>query len=182
MDNQQRAWKLSVAGCSKHQIAEQLGVSGRTIQRYIDRQLTANSSFPSDLEPAEVNKVRQVQSEILLAAMARVIRQMHRVEADEKASSTDKLFALSAATRALGAANARLARMNSLDVPLRIQEESMRVQLLKVDGKIKVEFDREQLRPKWTPLGLRDCNGHPYERLADRVVDHNDNCEENRHE
>ena len=127
MDNQQRAWKLSVAGCSKHQIAEQLGVSGRTIQRYIDRQLTANSSFPSDLEPAEVNKVRQVQSEILLSAMGKVIRQMHRVEADENASQTDKLFALSAATRALGAANARLARMNALDAPVKIVEESMRL-------------------------------------------------------
>jgi hypothetical protein len=46
-------------------------------------------------------------------------------------------------------------------------EESLRLQFTKVDGRVKVEFDREQLRPTGEPIGLYDCDGEPYERPYD---------------
>ena len=64
----------------------------------------------------------------------------------------------------------QISKLWGLHQPTRIVEESLRVNLTKVDGKITVLFDRDQIRPKWTPLGLTDCNGHSYERLGDRVV------------
>jgi transposase len=169
LDNQIQAWKLVVTqGLPYHEAAEQLCVSTKAIQRYINRTLeSAGSSFPTDLAPAEINKLRQLQSEILLSAMAKVIRQMDAVE---KAAGIDvdaKLMASSAGLRALAMANGRLAAMNALNAPTKIIEESLRLEFKKVDGRVRVEFDREQLRPTGEPIGLVDCDGEPYERPYD---------------
>jgi hypothetical protein len=164
LDNQSKAWDLSVRGYSMHQIADELLCSTKTVGRYIAREAERRATFPSDLSSEETTKTRQVQSELLLGGMAKLIRQMDAVEADPKTSPADKTFAIAAGLRALSGANKRLAAMNGLDVPLRIQEESLRIQLTKVDGHIKVEFDRSALRPTGEPVGLYDCDGVPYER------------------
>src|SRR5258708_30727668 len=156
-------------------IAEQLGITVRAVRYHLTAALETESFYPNSLTPERIAELRQLEGEKLTYIWGK----LH--ESFEKSGAKDgaiRARLAEASTRI----SERLARLFGLDQPTKVVEESMRVQLLKVDGKIKVEFDREQLRPKWTPLGLRDCNGHPYERLADRVVDHNDNCEENRHE
>src|ERR1700730_4044500 len=149
LDNQIQAWKLVVTqGLPYHEAAEQLCVSTKAIQRYINRTLeSAGSSFPTDLAPAEINKLRQLQSEILLSAMAKVIRQMDAVE---KAAGIDvdaKLMASSAGLRALAMANGRLSAMNALNAPTKIVEESMRLQinLTRVGDKPMLTWDRSIL-------------------------------------
>jgi hypothetical protein len=171
LENQMAAWRLVVTqGLPYHEAAAQLCVSTKAIQRYIDRTLeSAGSSFPSDLAPTEINKLRQLQSEILLSAMAKVIRQMDAVEKANGIDADAKLLASSAGLRALAMANGRLAAMNALNAPTKVIEESMRLNIsAKVDGRVKVDFDREQLRPTWEPLGLVDCDGQPYERPYER--------------
>ncbi len=98
-----QAWKLVVTqGLPYHEAAAQLCVSTKAIQRYINRTLeSAGSSFPTDLAPAEINKLRQLQSEILLSAMAKVIRQMDAVEKAAGIDADAKLMASSAGLRAL---------------------------------------------------------------------------------
>ncbi len=172
LDNQERAWVLSVAGYSKGEVASELHVSGRTVQRYIDRKAATFRKRGSEEETAQ--QVR-IQTEMLTGEQAALIRQRKKVESDPNASEVEKLFSMSASSRALATLNKRIAAMNGDDAPTKIVEEqtrrSLNISLTKnVEGRVVVEFDREQLRPKWTPLGLRDCNGHPYERLADRVV------------
>ena len=98
LENQMTAWRLVVTeGLPYSEAAEQLCVSTKAIQRYINRTLeSAGSSFPSDLAPAEINKLRQLQSEILLSAMAKVIRQMDAVEKAAGIDADAKLLASSA--------------------------------------------------------------------------------------
>jgi transposase len=57
--------------------------------------------------------------------------------------------------------------------PTRIVEQSLRVQLTKVDNRVVVHLDRDQLKPKWpTPYGPREpiCNGMR-ERITDVSTD-----------
>ncbi len=147
LDNQIKAWKLVVTqGLPYHEAAAQLCVSTKAIQRYINRTLeSAGSSFPSDLAPAEINKLRQLQSEILLSAMSKVIRQMDAVEKAADIEADDKLMASSAGFRALHMANGRLASMNALNAPTKIVEESMRLEVRKIDNKITIDFDESML-------------------------------------
>src|ERR1700680_2826340 len=147
LDNQMQAWKLVVTqGLPYHEAAAQLCVSTKAIQRYIDRTLeSAGSSFPSDLAPTEINKLRQLQSEILLSAMAKVIRQMDAVEKANGIDADAKLLASSAGLRALSMANGRLAAMNALNAPLKITEESLRIDYAHIDQKLEVTFDQSQI-------------------------------------
>jgi IS30 family transposase len=103
LDNQIKAWDYSIRGYSVHQIANGLSCSTKTVQRILNREHKRRATFPSDLSPAEITKTRQIQSELLLSGMAKVVRQIHLVESDPKTSTTDKLFAISAGLRALSA-------------------------------------------------------------------------------
>jgi len=154
LENQMAAWRLVVTqGLPYHEAAAQLCVSTKAIQRYIDRTLeSAGSSFPSDLAPAEINKLRQLQSEILLSAMAKVIRQMDAVEKANGIDADAKLLASSAGLRALAMANGRLAAMNALNAPTKIIEESMRLEVRKIDNKITIAFDETMLNDDGRPV------------------------------
>ena len=101
-----------------------------------------------------------------------------RVGTDEERN----LDATAAARLAEAAARVseRLSKMFGLDVPVRIQEESLRVNLTKIDERVVVHFDRDQLKPKWpTPYGPREpiCNGMR-ERIADVSTDDSPAMEE----
>lgn len=160
-----QALELNAQGLSIRQVAARMGCSTDTAHRALKRALSSDSSFPTTLGAEEVNRLRQSQSEVLLAGMARTIEQSERLRNDDSIPNDRKLQGQSAALKALALANVRLAEMNGLNAPTKIVEESLRVQINKneVTGRIDVHLDREQLRPAWTPLGIRDS---PPERLT----------------
>jgi transposase len=142
------AWKFKTQGLSFPEIAARMDVSLKTVRRYIDRILPAASTFPTELTPAEINKQRQLESEILHSARSKVIRQMEKVEADSEISASDKLQALSAGLKALSMATARLAAMNALNAPTEIREQSVRllqVNLTRSGDKPMLTWDRSIL-------------------------------------
>jgi hypothetical protein len=148
MINALSAWKFKTQGLSFPEIAARMDVSLKTVRRYIDRILPVASTFPTELTPAEINKARQLESEILQSARSKVIRQMDKVEADPDISATDKLQALSAGLKALSMAASRLAAMNALNAPTEIREQSMRLLQINVNrtgSKPMLTWDRSIL-------------------------------------
>jgi superfamily II RNA helicase len=126
LDNEERAWQLSVAGNSKSAVARVLNVSGRTVQRYINRRA---ATFRNHAPTKETVQQVLLQTELLKEEQAAAVRQRKRVELDTKASETDKTFAIAALGRDISTLNKRIAAMNMLDAPIKIVEESRRIQV-----------------------------------------------------
>lgn len=150
LEKQHRAFKLITEGLSRTEVAQALGITTKTVETYVNAMLKTGSSFPTDLTADAVNRQRQIQSEILLNAMATVIRHMDEVDKDAELSADDKLHASANGLKALSMATGRLAAMNALNAPIQVREESMRLSVTKIDQQIKVSFDRAQLKPDWS--------------------------------
>jgi hypothetical protein len=142
------AWKFKTEGLSFPEIAARMDVSLKTVRRYIDRILPAASSFPTELTAEEVNKGRQMLSDLLLSAMAMVRRHMAAVDEDGKIAANDKLQASAAGLKSLSMASARLAAMNAYNAPVETREESIRLMQVNVNrtgGKPILTWDRSIL-------------------------------------
>jgi hypothetical protein len=152
MINALSAWKFKTEGLSFPEIAARMDVSLKTVRRYIDRILPVASSFPTELTPAEINKQRQLESDILHAARGKVIRQMDKVEANPDIADTDKLQALSAGLKALSMATARLAAMNALNAPLEVRQESLKLSLSRSETNVTISYDANMLKAPAYPV------------------------------
>src|SRR5260221_2562680 len=128
-DNQLNALELSLEGRTLPQVAAALGVSTKTAGRYLDRERDRLARERKGRSPEEIDKMTLFQTEFVLLAMAEVRQQMDKVKSDPKASEAYKLFAMSAALRALAVANKRVSAMNGLDAPTKIVEEQRRLQV-----------------------------------------------------
>lgn len=160
---------LFTQGLTYPQIGDRIGKSVSTVKRYITHALKTESSFPVTLSPEEVGQLRQVQSELLLNAMSKLIRRVDIMDQDPEIANDKKVQGHAAAVKALSLANVRLSSMNGLDQPQEMVAKMLNVNINRseVTGRLEVSFDRDQLRPNWKPLGLTDVNGQPYERLTD---------------
>jgi hypothetical protein len=128
----------------------------------------------------EINKARQLESEILQSARSKVIQQMDKVEADLDISATDKLQALSAGLKALSMATARLAAMNALNAPVEVRQESLRLNISKSETNIKITWDADMLKAPASPVpGLFIGGRTRTESLPDRHDEHNGNEPDN---
>ena len=186
MLHRKEALSLVSQGWPITKISERMGIAVQSVRRLLRQALASESLYPNQLSPEAIAELRVLEAERLAVSTQKVVvaqnNALRRLKENNPRTQEGAEASIIRAHEALVRSSERLAKLFGLDQPTKIVEESMRYQITKVDGRIKVEFDREQLRPKWTPLGVNDCNGQPYERLADRVADHNDNCEENRHE
>jgi hypothetical protein len=163
-DRRDQAFTDYIEGVPPLQIAAKLGITVRQVRHLVN---TALGEYPVNLTPDEIARRRQ-ESE------ARVMRSMQKVIEAQKAAAVDLNHddpkVRNAAQIAIGALHGRLmnseerlAELYGLNQPLKIVEESMRFEYKKIDGKIEVVFDRDQLRPTGEPIGLVDCDGEPYE-------------------
>lgn len=174
LNNQWRAWELSCAmGRSLPEIAAELQISVKTAGRCIDREAARQAAERKPRSPEEIEKGVVSQSAPGLALQDMIVRRMVAVESDPKISESDKLFSIAAGARAWAELNKRLSAMNAWNAPTKIIEEqtrrSLNVSLTKnIEGRVVVEFDRDQLKPRWTPLeGLLDASvGAPPPRLT----------------
>src|SRR5208282_3220994 len=108
--------------------------------------------------PEEVGRLRQQQAEILACSRRQAI-ETHAVITARIGTKAEKGMDATASARLLEAVVRAIdleANLFGSKVPLRIQEESLRVNLTRVDNRVVVQLDREQLKPRWpTPYGDR---------------------------
>jgi hypothetical protein len=175
MIHRQEALSLVGQGWPITKISEHMGIAVQSVRRLLRQALATESLYPNQLTPERVAELRVLEAEQIAASVRKVV-----VAQDNAAMRLrDKNASVQAAAEisvvrcheALMRSSERLAKLFGLDQPTKVVEESMRIQLTKVDGRIKVEFDREQLRAKRTPLGITDCDGQPYERITNGSTD-----------
>jgi transposase len=145
-------------------VATELNVSVQTVRKHLRRALATESLFPSTLSAEEIAQLRQVQAEVLANSRQKAI-QTHAVIAGRVGTEEERGMDATASARLLEAVVRSVdleASLFGTKQPTKILEEQLRIQLTKVDGKISVHFDRDQLRPRWTPLAVTDSMGVPY--------------------
>jgi hypothetical protein len=165
----QTAMRLLADGQPITSIAESLSVTTRTVRNLLTNALATESFFPSSLTPEKVAELRLLQAEVLANSRRRALETQAAVNA-RVGTSAEKSGDAQAVARLLEAVTRAVELESNLfgtKQPTRVIEESLRLQFTKVDGRVKVEFDREQLRPTGEPIGLYDCDGEPYERPYD---------------
>jgi len=143
------ALKLTSEGLSQVDVATRMGVSTDSVKRYVQRALLTESMFPSSLTPEKVGELRILEGEKLNRVWSLVSKALDVVDPHE----AGKIARLAEAAARL---TEQQARLWGLYQPTRLVEESLRVNLTKVDNRVVVHFDREQLKPQWpTPYGPR---------------------------
>jgi hypothetical protein len=143
-----QAGALAIAKKSNPDIAQELGVSVRTVERYIKKFLETRSRFPLNLTAEGVNELRALEAQALEKFNNRLESESEAVMNDPGIPHNVKLAVLSKATFARSRTNERLALMFGLDQPTQIVEESMRLQINATqggDGKVQLSFDRSQI-------------------------------------
>jgi hypothetical protein len=131
-------------GASTGTIAQELSIHPRTALRHLSKALEAESVFPSDLSPAAINQLRQVQSELLLRVMAKLIRRLDAMDENADIADDRKAQVHSAGLKALSLANARLAEMNALNAPVKIVEQQLSLQVKRTENRYEITFDEEK--------------------------------------
>jgi hypothetical protein len=180
--NMRQALQLRAEGMLIGQIAERLSVNPATAKRYIAHALATESMFPSSLDAAQVSELRQIEAEALVTFRQAAQEVLQKVQARVGTDEEKGMDATAAARLVESAARVseRLAKMFGLDAPSKAIEEQYRLQvnLTKVDNRVVVQFDRDQLKPKWpTPYGARGgpiCTG----MIADASTDDGPAAEE----
>src|SRR5258708_27590337 len=136
----QTAMQLLAKGEPITTIAEQLGITVRAVRYHLTAALASESFYPNNLTSERIAELRQLEGEKLTYIWGK----LH--ESFEKSGAKDgaiRARLAEASTRI----SERISRLLGLDMPLKIQEQQMKIQLTKIDGQIKVSFDHEQLKP-----------------------------------
>jgi transposase len=150
LDNRIKAWKMIVTeGLDNHEAAAQLGVSTRTVARYLRRTLETESRYPADLSPEKIAELRQIQAEVLsssrrLAVQTQAIVRARIGTAAEKGGDAQSVARLlEAVVRAVDMESSLFGTKQ----PTRIVEEQMRLQvnLTRVGDKPMLTWDRSIL-------------------------------------
>ena len=152
-----RCGELLIRKKSNREIAFELGVDIRTVQRYVADFLASGTRFPASLSPTEVNELRQLEAEALECLNQKIVTAVTALEHDPNVSLDRKVFVLARALSARARSNERLAAMFGLDQPTKVVEESMRLRITEHQGTVKVTFDESQIAPDYSiDSGLRE--------------------------
>jgi len=139
-------------------IAKEMGLNVRSVRRHLTEALKSECLFPNSLTPEAVSELRQCQAEVLANSRQKAL-DAQAVLTTRLGSPEEKSMDMTAAARLLEAVVKSVeteAALFGTKVPLRIQEESLRVNLTRVDSRVVVHLDRDQLKPRWpTPYGDR---------------------------
>lgn len=154
----QEALELVGQGLPIIEVAQRMQISVQSVRNHLHKALESASLYPSSLNPEEVAQLRQVQAEVLSNSRQKALSVQVEI-ADRVGTDREKAGDGVASARLLEAVVRAVdleAALFGTKQPLKVIEAQLRYQELKVDGRIKVEFDREQLRPKWRPLEITD--------------------------
>lgn len=156
------------SGESVFAVAVKMDLSPQAVRAHLHKALEAESLYPHGLTTEEIAHLRQLQAEILSTSRQKALETQATVNArigtaKEKSGDAQAVARLlEAVTRAVDLE----ANLFGTRQPTKIVEESMRIQLTKVDGEIRVKCDGSGLRPRWTPLGEVDCKGERYDQVV----------------
>src|SRR5271165_1989529 len=129
-----------------------MGVHPASIKRYLKRALETESMFPSSLSPEEVGTLRQLQAEVLANSRQKAI-ETHAAVAARIGTSQEKNMDATASARLLEAVTRAIEMESNLfgtKQPLKIIEQSMRLQVNRTENRVTVSFDRSQLKADWS--------------------------------
>jgi hypothetical protein len=139
---QLEALSLIGRGLPITEAARQMDLTPANVRRHLHAALKSGLTlYPHALSSEEVNSLRQVEAEQLRTAQRKILESLSVIRPDEAI----KIARLS---EALARINERQSAMWGLNMPTRIQEESMRFQINATqggDGKVAISFDRSQI-------------------------------------
>jgi IS30 family transposase len=152
-----------VAGKSLSQIAEQFGVSEKTIDRDIRTELQTASFYPSSLDGQQIAQLRQVEAERLTKLWQRAQLALDMIgprlgtEGERSLDGT----AIARLVASGVAVSEQLSRLYGLHAPTRLISELLTVSHEKRDTKITISFDAGALEPPSEPVpGLEIFEGN----------------------
>jgi transcriptional regulator with XRE-family HTH domain len=160
----QRTHELLRKGWSLPKIAEDLNVSVQQVKHYRTEAFHTVSTYPSSYTAEEVAHFRAEEADLISETEATTISALSLVK-ERIGTDNERSLDASAAARladSIARLSERKARLLGLDQPTKIIEEqtrhSLHLELKQENGLVRVEFDREQLRPKWPALErVHDC-------------------------
>ena len=140
------------------EIARRVGLSERMVRNHIKNGRERARAVTAEL----ANEMREVSVEKLNMAWSKVSQGLEVVDPRD----ANKVARLAEAAARIVEQECKIW---GLYEPTKSLESRLQVNLTKVDGRVVVHFDRDQLKPRWpTPYGPREpiCNGMR-ERIAD---------------
>jgi hypothetical protein len=144
----QTAMRLLAEGQPITLIAESLSVTTRTVRNLLTNALATESFFPSSLTPEKVAELRLLQAEVLANSRRMALETQATINArvgtaKEKSGDGQAVARLlEAVTRAIDLES----NLFGTKQPTRIVEESMRLEVRKIDNKITISFDDKALQ------------------------------------
>jgi transposase len=148
------ALKLTSEGLSQVDVATRMGVSTDSVKRYVQKALLTESMFPSSLTPEEVSHLRLLQAEVL-ANSRRMALETQATVNTRVGTSAEKSGDAQAVARLLEAVTRAVELESNLfgtRQPLRIVEESMRLEVRKIDNKVTIVWDESMLKDDGRPV------------------------------
>ena len=145
-----------VAGKSLSQIAEQFGVSEKTIDRDIRTELQTASFYPSSLDGQQIAELRMVEGERLSKLWQRVQLALDMIQprlGTEGERSLDGT-AIARLVASGVAVSEQISRLFGLHAPTKVISEMFKLEVTKSEHTVTVSFDKNQLKPTWAPVGL----------------------------
>ena len=154
LDNRLKAWKMVVsAGLSNTEAAEKLGVSTRTVARYLRRTLETESRYPADLSPEKIAELRQIQAEVLSSSRRMAVETQAIVKArvGTSAEKSGDAMAVGKLLEAVVRAVDMEAALFGTRQPLKVIEESHAHGSSKM-GNTTIVFDESMLKDDGRPV------------------------------
>jgi hypothetical protein len=146
--NRHKYWKLRLAGHSDLAISLALGVSTKTVTRIRQRGFQSLSSYPDSLTVEEVAAIRKYQAEIVSVTRQQAMSVQATIAARVGTSAEKTADGLASARllEAIMRATAMEADLFGTKQPIRLVEDSMRLEVRKIDNKVTIVWDESMLK------------------------------------
>jgi hypothetical protein len=148
------ALQLRSEGLPLSEISQRMSVSTAAVKRYVAQALLTESLFPSSLTPEKVAELRLLQAEVL-AHSRRMALETQATVNGRVGTPTEKSGDAQAVARLLEAVVRAVDMESALfgtRQPLKVIEESMRLEVRKIDNKVTIVWDESMLKDDGRPV------------------------------
>ena len=156
-------------GVSIAKIAAELQVTPQRVRQYLYAALESESIYPTVLTAERVNELRALEAERLNKVWASGIETLETIKG-RVGSDGEKSLDGSSVARLLDGltrTSERICRLLGLDIPLRTVQEVFSLQVKRIDQRVTVSFDENQIKPAWSvDTGLQRVPSDEYEPTA----------------
>lgn len=136
--------------------ASELGLTVQTVRRHMRYALRSESIFPNSLDAKQAGELRQMIAERLDGYNRKLATATKRAEewlGDKNGeTSINAICAIARCTQAAAKVSAELSKLFGLYAPVKVVEESLRVNLSRTEKKVTFSFDASALQPPAEPI------------------------------